>query len=258
MRTTCPQRHLVAVCEALVAATTVFLYAAPAVRADEPLSPPHPFAPGEVLTFDLKWQFISAGTATMSVLNDSTAEDGWRIEALAWSTGIVDFFYTVRDTIRSIVDRRTLLPRRFEKRQHEGWYHRDSVYTFDQERRIIYRKSGTYACSVEVYDILSSLYRLRASPLAVGGSAVVTVYADGKLYTARVKVLRRETVTVAAGTFSCLAVEPILQSEAIFVQKGRLWIWLTDDERRIPVLMQSAIPVGRIVAELVSYQPPSR
>jgi hypothetical protein len=107
-----------------------------------------------------------------------------------------------------------------------------------------------------VHDILSSLYRVRATPLTVGRNMRVSIYADGRLYAATVNVLRRETVTVRAGTFSCLVVEPILQSEAIFVQKGRLWIWLTDDERRIPVLMQSAIPVGKITAELVSYEPP--
>jgi len=220
-------------------------------------SKPYPFAPGEVLTFELKWQFISAGTATMRVLDDSSASDRWHIQARAWSTGIVDFFYSVRDTILSTIDSRTLLPTRFEKRQHEGWYHRDSVYEFDQDRRIVRRQSGAYQCPVQVYDILSSLYRVRASPLAVGRDTLVNVYADGKLYRARVNVLRRETVSVPAGTFSCLVIEPILQSEAIFVQKGRLWIWLTDDERRLPVRMQSAIPVGKIVAELIWYQPPS-
>jgi len=210
-----------------------------------------------LLTFDLKWQFITAGTATMGVVADRTDSTAWHIQAFARSTGLIDFFYTVRDSLVATLDSRTLLPTRFEKRQHEGWYHRDSVYLFDQERRIIHRKTGAFACSVKVHDMLSALYRVRASPLVVGRNVTLTVYEGGKLYTAAVNVLRRETVTVPAGTFRCVVVEPILQSEAIFVQKGRIWIWLSDDARRIPVLMRSAIPVGKITAELVSYQSPS-
>jgi len=207
-----------------------------------------------VFTYRLKWEFIAGGTATLRVVCDSTDADRWHIQAHARSTGIVDLFYTVRDTIVSTISRDSLLPVRFEKRQHEGWYHRDSAYAFDQARRIVYRRGGALACSGQVHDILSSLYRVRAEPLGVGRTTVVDVYADGKLYSATVRALRRETVTVSAGTFVCIVIEPILQSEAIFVQKGRLWIWLTDDERRMPVLMESAVPVGRISAELVSYR----
>jgi hypothetical protein len=36
-------------------------------------------------------------------------------------------------------------------------------------------------------------------------------------------------VTVEAGTFDCLVVEPILRGPAIFSQKGRLTVWMTDD-----------------------------
>jgi len=174
----------------------------------------------------------------------------------------LDIFYTVRDTLTSTIRRSTLLPVRYEKFQHEGWYHRDSTYVFDQERMNVTRFSRTRQVGVlplpgEVHDILSSLYRVRASPLPVGSYVPVRVYEGGRFYTARVNVLRREQVTVPAGTFSCVVVEPILQSEAIFVQKGRLWIWLTDDARRLPVLMESAIPVGRIRAELISFLPAS-
>lgn len=185
-----------------------------------------------------------------------------QIRTHASSIGFVDVFYTVRDTLVSTVRAATLLPVRFDKRQREGWFKRDSTYVFDQERQTIARSSGARQVGSlrvpgDVHDILSALYRVRASTLTIGSRVTVTVYEGGKLYTARVNVLRRERVTVPAGSFSCLVVEPVLQSEAIFVQKGRLWIWLTDDARRIPVLMESAIPIGTIRAELTSYQPPS-
>lgn len=219
-----------------------------------------PFGPGELLVFDLKWKFVTGGVATMSVHPVPGDTSLWQIRTRARSVGVVDVFYTVRDTLSSTIRKSTLLPVRYEKFQHEGWFHRDSTYVFDQEAGTVTRSSrgrtvGELRLNQNVHDILSSLYRVRTSPLMVGSFVPVTVYEGGKLYTARVNVLRRERVTVPAGTFSCIVVEPILQSEAIFVQKGRLWIWLTDDARRIPVLMESAIPVGKIRAELTSYRP---
>jgi hypothetical protein len=61
-------------------------------------------------------------------------------------------------------------------------------------------------------------------------------------------------VKVPAGEFYCVVVEPILQTPGIFEQKGSLTVWLTDDEKKMPVLMKSKVVVGSIVTELVSYQ----
>jgi hypothetical protein len=52
------------------------------------------------------------------------------------------------------------------------------------------------------------------------------------------------------GKLDLIQVEPLAKFEGLFVRKGRMWIWLTDDERRIPVLMKSKIPVGSITAVL--------
>jgi hypothetical protein len=213
------------------------------------------FGIGEAIRYDLRWQFIKGGEAEMSVLADATTDTLLQIRSRAWSTGFVDYFYTVRDTIHSIIDRHTLWPVKFVKRQHEGSYHRDSTYVFDQQSRTISRNGESFACSVQVHDILSVLYRVRTYPLAVGQSFEATVYEGGRLYTARINVLRRETIEVPAGTFDCIVAEPILKSDAVFRQKGRLWIWFTNDERHIPVRMTSKIPIGEIRAEMTSYVP---
>jgi hypothetical protein len=222
-------------------------------------SPRWPFGPGETLQYDLGWEFIKGGSASMSVAASDAVGDSasghWQITSLAWSTGIVDMFYTVRDTLVATVDSDSLWPVRFEKRQHEGSYHRDSTYVFDQGR-YVHRNGGGFVCSTKVHDILSVLYRARSCSLKVGRMFSFDVYEGGKLYKAVVNVLRKETVTVPAGTYDCVVAEPILQSDAVFRQKGRLWVWFTDDSRRIPVLMRSAVKIGSIVAELTEYRPP--
>jgi hypothetical protein len=70
-----------------------------------------------------------------------------------------------------------------------------------------------------------------------------------------VRVLGRQKVKTPAGTFSCVAIEPVLKAGGIFKNKGRLVIWLTDDERRMPVLMKSKVAVGSISVVLQEVKP---
>jgi hypothetical protein len=69
-----------------------------------------------------------------------------------------------------------------------------------------------------------------------------------------VKVLKRERIEVPAGKFDCILVEPVLKSEGVFQSKGSIFVWLTDDERRIPVLVKSKVPVGSISVSLTDMR----
>ena len=64
----------------------------------------------------------------------------------------------------------------------------------------------------------------------------------------------RERITVPAGTFDCLVVQPVIQGEGLFQFEGDLTIWLSDDEHRLPVIMKTKVKVGAIDASLKSYR----
>jgi hypothetical protein len=66
-----------------------------------------------------------------------------------------------------------------------------------------------------------------------------------------VKVLKKETITVPAGTFDTVMVTPILQSEGIFSREGPVYTWLTDDEKKIPVMVKTRVAVGSVSAVLI-------
>ena len=67
-------------------------------------------------------------------------------------------------------------------------------------------------------------------------------------------VHRKETIEVEAGKFKCIVVEPIIRGEGLFKKKGSLRIWLTDDEKKIPVQMKSEVFVGDITTELIKIE----
>ena len=214
---------------------------------------------GEHLEFEITYSFYSAGTATMSVLDVVPVNGGncYHIQTTARSNDFISTFYEVRDTVNSYIDTQGIFSRRFEKKLREGRYKADRYEDFYPDRLIALNTIEKYALTeipLYVQDILSSLYYVRTFDLEVGRNVEVVTYADGKVYPLNILVHKQEEVTVPAGTFTCLKIEPLLQSEGVFRQKGKLVIWITDDKYKIPVKMESKVIIGSIASKLLSYQ----
>jgi len=214
-----------------------------------------PFGVGERLKFEIKYGFVSAGTATLGI-PETVTERGYEcyhILSLAESNSFFSAFFTVRDVAESYLDTRELVPRRFEKRLREGDYRAHDIVLFDHDRHVaLYPKRNDRLVPISAgsQDILSSLYYVRMMDLVVGRSTFIDNHADKKNYPLEIKVLRKERVEVPAGRFDCLVVEPVMRGAGLFSHQGRLTVWLTDDAARIPVLMKSKIMVGSISAVL--------
>lgn len=214
---------------------------------------------GEHLVFDLTYSFYKAGTATMSVVEKKWVNGGecYHIRTTAKSNKFISAFYKVRDSVNSFIDIKGIFSRRIEKKLREGGYKSDRYVDFYHDRLIALNTKEKYAFSeipLYVQDILSSLYYIRTMDLEVGKTVEIEAYADGKVYVLKVICHKRETVKVPAGEFTCLKVEPVLKSEGIFRQKGKLTIWLTDDRYKVPVKMASKVVIGSIVSKLASFQ----
>jgi hypothetical protein len=69
-----------------------------------------------------------------------------------------------------------------------------------------------------------------------------------------VKYLGKETVTVPAGTFDCIVVEPLVKEGGLFKHEGNIIIWLTDDEAKLPVKVKTKVVIGSVDANLSSYE----
>lgn len=214
------------------------------------------FRVGEVLLFEIAYGVIKAGTAVMAI-PDTQWVNGrpcYRIITMAKSNDVFDVFYKVRDKIQSLVDMEGLFTWKFEKHLREGRYRADRVEIYDQDNHLVYTHKDTIRVPPFIQDILASFYYTRTVPLTVGDHFEISNFGDGKVYPLKVLVLRKEEIKVPAGKFKCIVVEPVLQGEGLFKQEGRLQIWLTDDNRRIPVLLKSKIVVGSIDVRLTAIE----
>ncbi len=231
--------------------------------------PNRAFAAGEKLTFTIRYGFIAAGEATMEVqepvlINDSIP--AYHIVTTARSAKFFDNFYKVRDRVETFLDEKGLFSWRFHKRLREGGYKFDLLVDYDQARGIAHVERIRYESSEPlkirnrskfdletppyVMDVLGAFYYVRTQDLQVGEPLYMSNHDNKKVYDLQVIIQRKETVRVKAGKFRCIVVQPRLQGAAIFKQKGKLWVWLTDDQYKIPVLMKSKVVVGSITTEL--------
>ena len=208
------------------------------------------FAAGETLDFNLSWTRVSGGGARMTIapLNG----DRYRITSIGKSGAFFSRFFKVRDEIESIVDRKTFSTLQYHKVLDERGRKQDELTVVNREKNIATRKGKVVEVPDEIFDPLSLIYHVRTLDLAVGRSHEFTLLADGKLYTVHAAVTRRETITVPAGKFDCLVVEPRMASPAgVFRDdQNRLQIWISDDDQRLPVRIRSDVAIGAITATL--------
>ncbi len=216
-----------------------------------------PFGEGEYLLFAIQYGLIYAGDATLEVRNIAILDGvrAYHIISNARTSKTFDLIFKVRDRHESFMDYGNLLSLRFSKHLREGKFRRDEEVIFDQKgHRAIYTAKEV-PIPPSTQDFLSALYYIRTLRLDVGQAVQMANHTGGKNYPIYVKVLRRERVTVPAGEFDCLVVEPVLQTSSIFEHKGKLTIWLTDDTIKMPVLLRSKVVVGAFEAVLKEYRP---
>lgn len=218
------------------------------------------FGAGEKLVFSVQYGLVTAGEATLEVRNiaDIRGRPCYRIVSDARTNDFFSKFYQVRDRYESYMDTTELYSLRYEKHVREGKFKRDETVDFDQVTHRATYKDKVVPIPPRTQDVLSAMYYIRTLPLAAGQSISIANHTDKKNYPLVVKVHGRERVKVDAGEFDCWVVEPILRGPGIFTQKGRLTVWLTDDERRMPVLMKSKVVIGHVAAVLKSYQEPKK
>ncbi|WP_290761416.1 DUF3108 domain-containing protein [Fibrobacter sp. UBA4297] len=227
-----------------------------------------PWMKGERLEYELSWGFITAGYATLEV---KPRKDG-KTEFLTFATAnkTVNKFYPVHDTVYTLVHKKGLMTDVFRKSLHEGTFHNKSLIRFDRnakravlsdtvfkdaDQHKVKRSADTSVTITGLeHSIMSAFYLVRTMPLKVGETSRFSAVSGKKRYELKVVTHGRETIKTDLGSFKTVKVEPVLDGDGIFNSSGRIFIWFTDDDKRIPVLMQCEIKLGSIKATLTKVK----
>ncbi len=221
------------------------------------------FGPGETLAYEISWsKIVTAGTAVMEVKEERLPNGRivFRFIATSRSVGLVDSFYPVNDRVESLFDPQIMQSLSFNLSESHGKRKRQRSLIFDHAGRTVVSALNndppqTLTIPDRVQDALSSLFYLRTQEdFSINKTHVIKVHDSGKNWSVEVITLGREKVQTPAGEFNTIKVKTFPRYEGVFMNKGEIFIWLTDDSRKIPVLMKSTISIGSIVTTLTDMK----
>jgi hypothetical protein len=236
----------------------VILFASIA-NAQEPVKLAEPtFKAGEELNYRLKYGWFTGAEAHLRVADTDTKFEGkpsWHIIADGNTAGTFDVFYKVRNRYESFIDRNTLLPYLYTEDRHEAKYkHKDHV-VFDHQDGKITANSGVYPFSGKVFDFPSAYYFARCldvSKLKIGEKFDLRYFLEDAVQTLTITYLGKDKVDCPMGTFNCLKFNPTIIPGKIFRKNSKLYLWVTDDNNRIPVKAHVELVVGSVTMELTN------
>ena len=217
---------------------------------------------GEQLTYEISWLNITAGTAVMTV--SDAGMDGDRplakLITTAQSRPAITTFFPVDNRVESIVDLATLFPEHLLFKRREGKKKEDIEYTFHQKEGTVTVVKGGATETLDMppgtQDVISCLYFARSElSLQPGSSLAMNVYHDKKNRKVEVRVEEIETISGPWGGLETARVLVVMPFQGLFLNQGNIRVWLTNDDRRIPVRMKAKVIIGSIVADLVSGLP---
>jgi hypothetical protein len=216
------------------------------------------FGTGERLVFDVNFGFVTAGEAVLSVTRIDTIAGRrcFRVEFTVNSLPSFSWIFRVEDHYLTFVDEQTIAPWKFEQHIREGNFRKDFVAEFDQRRKVAKAEGKEHPTPQYVHDILSAFYYVRTidfSGKQAGDMITMSNFYSDTTYDLAVKVLGRQELEIGAGTFHTIVVEPMVREGGLFKSEGRIVIWLTDDERKMPVRVNTKVIIGSIDTELRSY-----
>jgi len=224
----------------------------------QPLRAGFQFPYGQTLHYEGEWHFLTAGVATLRIEQSGTQN---HLAGTADSTGVVALLYRVQDRFNSYFDAKSLCSNKLMKHTEEGSHSRETTITYDygrgkailEERSL---KDGQHK-RVEndipgcVTDVVTGILYVASLPLQVGATYTFPLNDGGKTVTAQAHVEGKEQIKTQAGTFQTIRVGPEGDS-GILKNKGRIWIWYTDDERHLPIQMRAKLFWGTLTVYLTS------
>jgi hypothetical protein len=221
------------------------------------------FPEREQFQYAIEWRLFTAGSAR---LEWTSGQHGVDTQLFVQSAGLVSALYRVNNRYAAHADEALCTASTFLTAE-EGRRRRETRVTFqrpsataDYLERDTARNVTILAKQIEtppcVMDVMGALYRLRGMPLAVGQATEVPVSDGKKAVMARLEAQQKETVKTPAGEFVTVRYEAFLFNDVLYKRSGRVFVWITDDGRRLPVQVQIRLQfhIGTITAQLEKYE----
>lgn len=217
---------------------------------------------GEELVYRVHYGWITAGRASLKISNNTVDVNGrecYHVVGEGVSAKSFDWFFKVRDKYETFIDTESMVPWKFKRKIHEGKFKNYSETHFDQlnQTATVYIRDldpQIYDVPANIQDVVSLLYFARAQDygsLKEGDRLEFQDFLDRKVHNLQVEYQGKEVIKVAGQKYNAIKLQPLVEEDGTFEHEGDLFIWISDDDNRIPIRVESGLVVGSIMADLI-------
>ena len=224
------------------------------------------FGRGELLRYKIHYGIINAADGEIETSGDLHRVNDrpcYKVNVTGRTTGSFDFFLRIRDTWRSYIDTAAIVPQKFVQDLAESKYRRKETMDFDHTTNTVTvenqkdKKKQTFQTPDNVQDLISGIFFIRTldySNRRSGDQIKVKGFYDNEVFDMTVTYRGRETVETKSGTFRCIKLLPKMPENKLFKGEDAIAVYLSDDENKIPVLIQAEMFVGSVKLDLYEYR----
>jgi hypothetical protein len=214
--------------------------------------------PTQTLRYEAEYRFWTAGVATLKIQRSGSQ---MHVLGTADSTGVVAMLFRVQDRFESYFDATKLCSQSLTKHTEEGSHRRDTQIVFDYKAgksilnetnlKTNQKKREEHDIPGCVTDVMSGVLYVASLPLTPNATYTFPLNDGGKTVNVQAHVEAKEQVKTPAGTFNTIRVGPEGDYGPL-KNRGRIWIWYTDDAQHLPVQMKARLFWGTLTVYLTA------
>ena len=224
------------------------------------------FGDGEWFLFKMSYSgFLTAGNASLHVketkLNDKNV---YHVVGKGWTSGMIKWFFKVKDRYESYFDMHTLLPYKFIRDIDEGGHTKNIEIEFDQKNNKAHvndkkkKTKAVFDTKPNIQDMVSTYYYLRnkidVSSLKVGDEIRTDMFFDEENYGFKLQYLGTENIDTDFGKIEALKFRPYVMAGRVFKEEESLTLWVSKDKNKIPLRIKADLRVGSLRADLEAFK----
>jgi hypothetical protein len=226
------------------------------------------FIPGEEYHFKAGWGiFRSVGKIKVKTdIVEQDKKEAFHLETSFATSGFIRALYGVDANSNSYLDPIEWRLLSIDAEGKTGKGEARNITEIDYEKEMLHftdaaNPDQSYSVRLPYshpLDFISALLQTRAWDLKVGRSFPIFIAGDGKVYLADIDVVERKSISTAFGKKEAFKLVPRMEfrPSGILAEGGRVAVWITDDELRLPVQLEVKVAIGTAKLRLEYYKSP--
>lgn len=229
-----------------------------------------PFRVGEEVVHELHYFKVAAGELRLKVgpYVEVNGRKSYTFTTELESSSMFSSFYSVKDSATTYVDYLLFVPHVFTLTVKESGQIKDAKGLFDiKNNKATYwekkftKKNGQeeqkkeWDISPFSQNVYSAAYYMRLFRWEVGKEYSFRVADAGENIVFKGKAIRKEKIDTEIGEMNAIVIKPEITVKGIFKPIGDIYFWLSDDDRKYILRIESSIKIGTIVSEVIKINP---